>query len=211
MFTDRQPISYAKFKDGKVLVYRGKNPDGTRKEDAYDYVSGQVTDVYEKENEYKGETIKSWQVVIHDNQDVAILSLGYSSGFTRGFFNSLANADLSAPIRFGCYVKGNEKGEFNCSSLYQNGENIRWKYDEVPKTETVMVGTKKVINDEEAVKWTHKVVDEIKAQLTKPIETPTVPLEEAVPPDYAEKAKSVADIMGGEVMPEPETNLPWEE
>jgi len=154
---------YVKPRDGKMLVYRGKNSNGEAINESFDRVSGIVKEISIRESEWNGEQIKSWNIKIVDGEETYILTLGYSNGFTRGFFNSLISADLSKPIKFGCYVKN----EYNCPSLIQNEGIVRWKYgvDQMPKTEKVKIGTKEVIDDTKAVEWMLKVVDEIQANI----------------------------------------------
>lgn len=166
MFENRTPISYCKLKNGNVEVSRGKDKDGNRIVQMYDRIVARVTGITEKTGEYNGEKIKSWNIHLEDaNGELAILSIGHSSGFTRGLFNCLANADLSRPLSISCYVKSTERGDMNCPSLSQDNELIRWKYPEMPKTEKVMVGSKEVINDEKALAWMMGVVDEIIASI----------------------------------------------
>jgi hypothetical protein len=183
MFTDKQPISYCKLRSGKVEVYQGKDKEPAR----FDFMSGIVTDIRSKTNEWKGEEIKSWEIVLQDGEELHILSLGYSSSLTRGFFNILASADVSRPVRIGCYVKITDKGEWTCPSISQDGELLRWKDENPPKTEAIIVKNKKIIDDEEAVKWMLALIDEIKVGLH---------------PVQKVEAKEVAEIMGGEVVDE---------
>jgi hypothetical protein len=159
MFEDRQPIYYVKAKNGKMLASRGKGDSKETTE--HDYVTGKVTGIKYGESTYNGEIIKSWRVSLQGESGAAILTLGYSSGFTRSFLNALLTADLRKPIKFGCYVKN----EFNAPSLIQDNQILRWKYQEMPKTKKVMVGSKEVIDDSEAVKWTEGLVKEIENKL----------------------------------------------
>lgn len=166
MFENRTPINHCKLFQGKVEVYQGKNEDGTKKLAYYDRIIAYVTGISLKDFDYNGEKIQAWKIGLRDeNGDLAILSLGYSSGATRGFFNSLVAADLTKPISIGCYVKITDHGEFNLPSIAQGGKLVRWKYNDVPRTERTKVGSKDVINDEKATVWMLAVVKEIQEKL----------------------------------------------
>lgn len=191
MLENRTPITYLKPKDGKMLAYKGKDENGVTKFEKYDRVGGMLTDITVKFGEYNGEETKNWQLRLQDGEETYIVTFGYSSGFSRGMFNSLANADLNKPVKIGCYVKN----EYNCPSVIQEGVGIvRWKYgvDAIPKTEKVQVGSKEVINDEKAVDWMLKVVEDIKARLPKVSTTESVSTDNAL------------EIMGGELIEEAE-------
>jgi hypothetical protein len=177
MFENRSPVYFCKFKNGKVEKYCGKDGDGKRIVELYDFVIGKVSDIDLHESTYNNEELKQWQVILKDNDATAILTLSYSSSFTRSFFNALAAADLTKPIKFGCYLQN----DFNCPSLRQNGDIIRWKYQEMPKTERVKIGSKEVINDEKAVKWTQELINEIKGKL---LFVPEIVNEGAPMPEY---------------------------
>lgn len=183
MFEDRGPVYYIKPKDGKMHVVTGKGENKETTE--HDYVVARVTDIQEGEFVYNNEKIKSWRITLQGDQR-AILTLGYSSGFTRSMLNSLANADLNRPVKLGCYVN---KANFNSPSVIQDGKIVKWKFQEMPKTEKVKVGSKEAINDEKAVEWTKEIVKEIQIQLNKPVEAQDVRVEEAfadeiVPDDF---------------------------
>ena len=185
MFENKEALHYCKLKDGKVEVYKGKASDGTKIIETFDRIKARVEDISLRESEYQGEKIKTWQIRLVDSEgEKAVLSLGYSSGFTRGFFNSLVNADLSAPILIGCYVRVTDKGDFNSTSLIKHGEVVRWKYDNVPQTEKIKVGSKDVIDDSKAIEWMLKVIEEIKAKLPLTHEKAAAVLQEPTPPDF---------------------------
>lgn len=201
MLENRNSANYCGLKDGKVEVYRGRDEAGNKKIEKFDRLIGTVVDISEREWEYKGEPMKSWNVKIVDGEEVYILSLSYSSGFTRGFFNSLVNADLKNPVLISCYVKN----DYNNPSVSQGYDLVRWKYKDMPKAETVKVGSKEVKDDSKAVEWMLKIVEEIRAQLPAPKEFEVVApidgekkedfksgvvLEDVAPPDYKEVGKT---------------------
>jgi hypothetical protein len=191
MLENRTPVTYLKPKDGKMLAYRGKDENGVTKFEKFDRVGGLLTDISVKTGEYNGEETKNWQLRLQDGDEAYVVTFGYSSGFSRGMFNSLANADLNKPVKIGCYVKN----EYNCPSVMQEGVGIvRWKYgvDMIPKTEKVQVGSKEVVNDEKAVDWMLKVVEDIKSRLPKASTSESVSTDEAL------------EIMGGELVEEAE-------
>jgi hypothetical protein len=193
MFEDRQKTAYAKLKNGKVEVYQGKGVDPLLR----DRIVARVTGVKEKEFEYQGEQMKSWVVnFVDESGDVAELSLGYSSGFTRGFFNSLAAADFSKPISISCYVKIYEGKEYNTPSLWQNNEMLKWVKEDMPKTKRVKVGSKSVIDDADAIEWTKGLVNEINNKI------------DALNIGLSKTTEQAAEIMGGKVEDIP-SNLPF--
>lgn len=177
MFENRQPIAYCSLKDGKVQVYKGKDKDGKKQYDTFDQLTAKVTAITEKTSEYNGQPIKSWQVALEDEKgEIAMLQLGYSSGFTRGFFNALANADLSRPIRISCYTKSTPEGDWDSPSIAQGPDLVRWKYEaaEIPKVKKEMYKGKEIYDDEAAMKWLKGVIEEIKANIPKSLTTKEV-------------------------------------
>lgn len=185
MFEDRQKRSYAKLKDGKVEVYIGKDKEGKKIVETRDRIVARVTGIKEKEFEYQGEKMQAWVVELADADSQAELSLGYSSNFTRGFFNSLLAADFTKPISISCYVKEFEGKVYNTPSLWQNDVMLKWVKEEMPKTKKVKVGSKIVIDDADAVKWTVELVEEINKKIASQRGT-----EVSAPSD---KPKSEAD------------------
>ncbi len=165
MFEDKQKVMYAKLKDGRVEVYAGKDESGNKIIHHHDRIVARVTEVKEKEFEYNGEKMRSWTVSLATEYDKAELSLGYSSNFTRSFFNSLLAADFSKPISISCYVKEYEGKEYNTPSLWQNDEMLKWQKETMPKTGRVKVGSKEVIDDSEAIEWTIKLVEELNVKI----------------------------------------------
>ena len=165
MFSEKAPLYYVKAKDGKMEVYAGKDEAGKAKTIKHDYVTGRLNKIEYSESQYNNETIKAWKLYLKGESGTAVLTLSYSSGFTRSVFNSLSKADLNLPIRFGCYVKN----DYNTPSLSQNGEWLKWQFpiEEVPKTSKVKVGSKEVVDDAAAVAWTEEVVKALQAKLSQ--------------------------------------------
>jgi hypothetical protein len=169
MFSNKKRPLYCKFvKPNKIEVYKGRDTEDNPITENYDLVSGIVQDITVRENEFQGATIKKWTVKISGKGgQEAILQLGYSSGFTRGFFNSLLSADLSKEVDFGCYTKFGNNGEFLCPSISQGGLYLRWGREDMPKVEWTKVGTKDVADDTRAVGWTEKIVEELLEKIGK--------------------------------------------
>lgn len=161
MFEDRKPIMYVRAKEGKMHVKTGKDAENKPIIVTHDYVVGQVVAINVKEDEYKGQPTKQWQVTIRDGVDTCILTMNYATGFARGFFNSLANADLSQKVKIGCYTKG----EFNCPSLIQNDQFLRWKDDNPPNPKTN--------SEEECLRWLENLVADLKKKLSPQTVEPT--------------------------------------
>lgn len=170
MFENRKPLLYIKVtKEGKMQVDMGKNADGTRKTETYDYVTAKVESVSYAESTYNNEIIKSWKIKLLDDTNSAILTIGHSSGFTRGLLNSLANANLDHPVKFGCYMKN----KYLQPSLYQFDQPLKWKYEEMPKSDKVKVGSKDVYDDTKVIEWLEKLVAEINSKI-KPVKSELV-------------------------------------
>ena len=168
MYENKPQVSYCRMKNGSIEVYRGKDEKGGKIVEKFDRVTARLKDVKLATSQYNGEEIKSWQLLLEDDKgESSIMSLSYSSGTTRGVFNSLVGGNLSKPISFSCYVKVGEKGEFNCPSLWQDNQMMRWKYNDIPKTEKIKVGSKEVIDDAKALTWMLGVIEEIKAKLAE--------------------------------------------
>lgn len=158
MFSNNPKPAYVKAKNGKMIV---KMADKTTQE--FDQVEGRITSIAFHESEYQGETIKSWRIYLESGEQRAILTVGYSSSFTKSLINSLLAANLSEPISFSCYVKN----DYNQPSVRQNNQIVKWKFpiEEVPKAEKVTVGTKEVTDDSKVAAWIAEKVEEINSKL----------------------------------------------
>ncbi len=165
MLENRTPVLFVtprKQDDGtaKMEVHKGKNVEP----DKFDRVGGRLTNIeYKESTDAKGVVYKKWQICLEDDGEF-ILQVGYASGYTRGLMNALANIDFSQPVKIGCYVSN----DFLCLSVMQKEVGlIKWKYETMPKTKKVVVGSQEVVDDSEAVEWTKNIVKEILSKIAE--------------------------------------------
>lgn len=93
-------------------------------EEFYDKVSGVLTGIETRENDYG----KQWIVTLNDNGEVFKLQMSYSSGYSSAFLKALPNVDLSR--RVSLIPKMTVEGDKKKTSLFlsQNGEALKWYY-----------------------------------------------------------------------------------
>jgi hypothetical protein len=135
MLGTKDSIIYLAVADGKI-IRRVKEPSATSKqrtnkdgkvvhEELYDYVSGTITDISTRENEFG----KFWNVTLVDDLNAKyVLQFKYSGGNATSFLKSIPNADVTKPITI--MPKMQTVGDKKRASLVliQDNQAIRWKW-----------------------------------------------------------------------------------
>lgn len=134
MLGTKDNVIYLSIADGKI-VRRMKEPTVISKqrttkdgkvvhEELYDYVSGTITDISTRENEYG----KFWNVTLVDDLHTKyVLQFKYSGGNATSFLKSIPNADVTKPITImpRIQMQGDKK---RTSVILIQDQPIRWKW-----------------------------------------------------------------------------------
>jgi hypothetical protein len=93
-------------------------------EEFYDKISGMITSIDTKENEYG----KFWNIGINDEGDSYILQLNYSGGYAGAFLKTLPNVDLTQKVVL--IPKVTIDGEKKKTTLFinQSGKSLKHYY-----------------------------------------------------------------------------------
>jgi len=111
------------------VLEKGKNAGKTIFEKYYDRLTGKLVDIKTKEAPFG----KMWEFSFKNNEDVYILSLGYSNGYAKTLLKCLPNINLSEPFTISPSQKEEEGKTKSTLFVNQNGEAIKWAYTrEVP-------------------------------------------------------------------------------
>ena len=135
-------------------------------EEFHDYVEGELVDVKTRENDYG----KDWQITMFDGDDKYVLSMPYSSGYSKGFLFAIPNANLSRPIRFTPWMKEVEPGKKK-TALYLNQESagkweaVKWAYTKeepngLPQMKQVKIKGKETWDDSEQLDFLEAMISE---------------------------------------------------
>lgn len=208
-----KPRTYLSVADGKITqnvpegtpgaISRINANNKTVFELKHDYVSGIVTGIRIKENDFNGKKMKSWVLDLIDGDDSYSLEMPYDSSWAMTMFNAFANPeiDFTRPLKFNPWQK--EEGGKKKRCLYVNqGENrdsIQWMFtkDEPnglpPLVETMLKG-EKVWDNYDRMQFVEKLVnDHIIPQL--PSASAAALSADAIVPPHAEKTESAfADV-----------------
>lgn len=83
-------------------------------EEFYDKISGVITDITTRENEFG----KQWMITLVDDEERFVLQLPYSSSFSAAFLKTLPNIDLSKRVTLIPSTK--KEGEKVSSTMFVN-------------------------------------------------------------------------------------------
>ena len=151
-------------KFGRLVVNSTKDdPDATYRvnkngrevwEVLYKDVSGMITKIGLRENEFEGKRIESYNITIEDNGETFIISVGSTEDSnTRDLLPKLANVDFSLPVTIAPYSFNKDGKKVSGINVYQADQKVfsKWskkegdKYvtlDGFPKLEKGMTGSK---------------------------------------------------------------------
>lgn len=128
------------------VITRGVNAGKTIHEEKYSFVEGLITNIEVKDSKDYG---KSWIVTIQDENEVYLLQMDYSSGYSSAFLKALPNVDVSNKVKLS--PKITVEGEKKKATMFinQHGEAAKWAYTkDAPNGLPAMV--KKKIKGKEA-------------------------------------------------------------
>lgn len=138
----------------------------------FDFIEGQLVDVYWKEDSYNGDPANKICFVFENGSERAELQTSESSLFTQDALNGLAAIEGTiGKVRITPYISSYEGKDYVHGAIRHNGEKIRRKYmkDQLPEKRRVQVGAKTMTDDSERVKFFLDVIkDEIKPKLVSP-------------------------------------------
>jgi hypothetical protein len=93
-------FTYLKIKEGKF--YMG---DDKTHENPYDQLEGQVVNLSYKDENFNGQDVKKFQILVFDGDDKYMLSFPVESPAYSSFISFAKNVDLSEPITLHCLGK----------------------------------------------------------------------------------------------------------
>lgn len=130
--------------------FRQKQADGSYKEVQQNTsFSGNLTKVSTGVFTYEGVDSPQAKISLEDGAEVYVADLSYNLA-TRGLFNAILALDNYENIRINVYkTKPNAEGKrFVALSLWQNNENVKWKYafTDLPAIKKLKLGKKEVVD-----------------------------------------------------------------
>lgn len=168
--------TYLSLQDGK-LALRLKSMDdhpsavkrehkyGTVYERYFDSIDGNIVDIQIRSGTYNGETIEKdkWYVTIMDGSDRFVITIPYSSGYSKSFLNALCGVeDLSQRLRIRPWMMEDEKekGKFwrgitiySAPYAKENKVPKTFEKDDIPAAEQKRVKGKDIWDDEVQMLW----------------------------------------------------------
>lgn len=144
-------VQYLNIKNGKIY----------NKETAISCIEGILKGIELRDRIFRGEKVEYWYINIEDDV-IYSLALPYSSGVAKSIFNSLASGDnFSKEIKIQTY----QSGEFTKALVYLNGLKLKWKVNELPAVEELIVGSKIIKDDSKRMEFIKDLVTEINNKL----------------------------------------------
>ncbi len=165
-----QNVRFINLFDGHFAVTANPNEEGAVSrinknnmevwEYLYNSMTGRITGIATHESEYG----KSWKVTIQDGPEKYILTLPYSSRYTKGFMYRIGNVDLAQDVelRIGKFPKDGKEIAF--LTLFQGGEKIQpmWTKDnpgEMPQMVRVKIRGQETWDDSDQLAYLETFVN----------------------------------------------------
>lgn len=129
--------TFVNIKEGKLYT-KEKDKDPV----FFDSISGTITGVNFKEEEYQGKTYEKCELQLVDGDDRFILAMRVDSGYFRGFVNSLKSGNPTKPLEISPSSKlVNDRPQTTCF-VKQNGTPLKHAYTrdnpgDLPQLESV--------------------------------------------------------------------------
>jgi hypothetical protein len=143
-------------------IERVNKVGNTVHEEYYSGWEGTITNITTKETDYG----KNWEVTIEDGDSTAILSMGYSSGYSAAFLKTLPNVDLSKPVSLS--PKLQTIGDKKKATIFvsQNGTALKWAYTKdnrngLPDLKQIKVKGKITWDDSDMMEFLENMVKEL--------------------------------------------------
>jgi hypothetical protein len=150
-------ITYLNLKEGK---FARKSANGDI--DLFDAVDGLITSVEFQNDEYNGTKFRKLKVVLEDEGQKYLVQVRTDSGYYRGLTNSIANADISQPVKLIANSKTGDNGKPQTTIFVnQNGKALKWKWSkdnqgELPELEKVKVKGQMVYDNSKQLEFFEK-------------------------------------------------------
>jgi hypothetical protein len=130
-------ITYLNMKQGK---FARKNANGDI--ELYDSVEGIIKAVEFKDDEYNGTSFRKISITLVDGDEKYILQIRTDSGYYRGLTNSIANGDITKPVKLVASSKEVNGKPQTTIFVSQGGQALKWKWTKdnpgnLPPLETV--------------------------------------------------------------------------
>lgn len=140
-------VTYLNLKQGK---FARKNANGDI--DLFDSVEGVITSAEFKDDEYNGTSFRKISLVLQDGEERYILQVRCDSGYYRGLTNSIANADISKPVKLVASSKEVNGKPQTTIFVSQSGQALKWKWTKdnpgnLPALESVKLKGKTVYDN----------------------------------------------------------------
>lgn len=150
-------ITYLNLKEGK---FARKNANGDI--DLFDSVSGVISQIEFKDDEYNGSKFRKLLLTLHDEGQKYLVQVRTDSGYYRGLTNAIANADIDQEIKLIASSKVGENGKPQTTIFVnQNGKALKWKWSkdnpgELPELEKVKVKGQYVYDNTKQLEYFEK-------------------------------------------------------
>ena len=143
-------------------IERVNKVGNTVHEEYYQGWEGIITAITTKESEYG----KNWEVTLQDDDTTAILSMGYSSGYSAAFLKTLPNVDLSKPVTLSPKLTMNGDKKKAIMFVNQNGSAIKWAFTRdnpngIPELKKIKVKGKDTWDDSDMMEFLENMVKEL--------------------------------------------------
>lgn len=169
------PKTYLSVSDGKIVkrveegtpgaVSRTTKSGKVLHELKFSYVSGILTDIRIRENEFNGNLLKSWALTLVDGGEQYQLEIHYDSSWASTMLNALANPviDFSKPLTFSPWQKQKPDGKYTRCLYVNQGEgkdnSIPWMNPNgLPPMVEVMLNGKKQWDSYERMQFLENMV-----------------------------------------------------
>jgi hypothetical protein len=150
-------ITYLNLKEGK---FARKTANGDI--ELFDAVDGLITSVEFQDDEYQGTKFRKLKLVLEDEGQKYLVQVRTDSGYYRGLTNSIANADISQPVKLISSSKLGENGKPQTTIFVnQNGKAMKWKWSkdnpgDLPELEKVKVKGQFVYDNSKQLEYFEK-------------------------------------------------------
>ena len=146
-------ITYLNMKQGK---FARKNANGDI--ELFDAVDGIITAAEFKDDEYQGTKFRKLLLTLVDGDERYLVQVRTDSGYFRGLTNSIANADISQPMKLIASSKQVDGKPQTTIFVTQHGHPMKWKWTkdnmgELPPLESVKLKGKTVYDNSKQLEF----------------------------------------------------------
>jgi len=151
-------VIFVSIKDGSLCT-----KDESGNEQQHDYLEGRLVGVSLREKEFSGKKVNQYYFDFKDDQEMLFtLSTGEKGGVARSLLNSLASIKSAAStFRVITYAKNG----YNKVRVYENGEPLNWKYQELPAVEEKVIAGEPVRDESKRLDFFREMAKEISSKV----------------------------------------------